>query len=96
MEIVLGEELYIFLIQYTIAILVIPDPSPGCKGDAVFCWTALIFLVVCVFVRLPTEDKRNEFFLNLPYLLLLIIIIILNQTAKCENCSHNSYHHYNR
>ena len=61
MEVFLSEEFYIFLVKNTIAILVVPDFSPGSEGDAVFCWTALILLVVCVFVRLPTEDKRNEF-----------------------------------
>lgn len=71
MKVFLCEEFYIFLVKDTIAILVVPDSPPGSKGNSVLSWTALVIFVVCIFVRFPTEDKRNEFFESAIFISLL-------------------------
>lgn len=55
MKVFLCEEFYIFLVKNTITILVVPDSSPGSKGDAVFCSATLSCLL---FVYLSVSQLR--------------------------------------
>lgn len=55
MEVFLSKEFHVFLVQNTIAILIVPDFSPGSKGNSVLCRSPII---VFLFVYLSVSQLR--------------------------------------